>query len=101
MFAFAPLSAIRKLYRKIVPFDLRLRVGRALRKPFRFFESLRFAKAYVPVAELEQFSSVIATHQSPLRRHLSTYKPHLQEGKEANVRLASSRIDKILIHPGQ
>lgn len=46
-----------------------------------------------------RFTYVLSSHRSPLRRASGTASERLQQGKEANVRLASSLIDRVLVQP--
>ena len=49
----------------------------------------------------DDFAHVIARHESPLRRPGTTVDPRLQAGKERNVAVAASRLDRILLAPGR
>jgi vancomycin resistance protein VanW len=50
---------------------------------------------------MAEFGWVLADHRSPLERTPGAIAAELQEGKEANVALAASRLDGIVVAPHQ
>lgn len=60
-------------------------------------QKVRFAQAksdtYLPY--------VVFKHASPIRRKLGQINPTLQENKAQNLSLATKKIDKVLINPGE
>ena len=79
-----------------LPRALRVELARARRWPRWVAEARRLA----PVYGGDGFGHVIARHTSPLRRPGTTAEPRLQAGKEQNVAVAASRLDRVLLAPG-
>jgi vancomycin resistance protein VanW len=48
----------------------------------------------------DEYTHLLARHDSPLRRPGTTAEPRLQAGKERNVAVAVSRLDRCLLAPG-
>jgi vancomycin resistance protein VanW len=80
----------------LLPRALRVELARARRWPRWIGEARRLA----PVRGGDDFAYVIARHASPLRRPGTLAEPRLQAGKETNVALAASRLDRALFAPG-
>jgi vancomycin resistance protein VanW len=70
----------------------------------RFFRVIKNVKDRKNFAKLKTESNLLYTckkHQSLLRRRLGDSNPILQENKIVNLSIAASRIDGIVIHPGE
>ena len=84
----------------IVRSDLRLAVGRQIlifkRYLQWFFSSKNFSRSHA-----DKLPCSIFTHKSIIMRKLARVQMYLQENKKTNLRLASARINNILIKPGE
>ena len=70
----------------------------------RFFRIIKNVKDRKNFAKQKAESNLLCTckkHQSLLRRRLGDSDPILQENKIVNLSIAASRIDGIVIHPGE
>lgn len=68
---------------------------------FRFIKNLRERKKFAKRKVESNFLFTCKKHQSLLRRRLGNSDPVLQENKIVNLSLAASRIDRIVIQPGE
>lgn len=68
---------------------------------FRFIKNRKDRKHFAKRRAATNFLFTCTKHQSLLRRKLGNSNPILQENKIVNLTLASSRIDGILIQPGE
>lgn len=89
----------RKLFCEISPLTYAISVNKCIlvRKIQNVFSSKKFAKEKCK----EKLPYVIYKHNSLIRRKLGNVNMDLQENKAINLSLASPKIDKILIKPGQ
>lgn len=82
--------------RQLIPHPLRVELARARRWPRWLIEAPRFARPRGG----DRWDHVLARHRSPLRRPGTSAEPRLQAGKERNVALVASRLDRRVIAPG-
>ena len=69
---------------------------------FRFLMNLKDRKKFAKDKSLlTTFPYTCKKHQSLLRRTLGNSDPQLQENKITNLKIASSKIDGIIIKPGE
>lgn len=81
-----------------MPYPLRVELVRIKRWPSFVIEHGSMAVRREPEG---CFPHVLSAHGSPLRREGSVHDERLQHGKEHNVALAASRIDRIVVRSGQ
>lgn len=91
---------MRQLARRLVPFALRVELVRLRGAPVRLLERRVVARARLPEAGLGEYGFLLAERSSPLRRE-PVKDEVLQRGKEHNVALAASKLDGVLVQPGQ
>ncbi|KGR77712.1 VanW family protein [Ureibacillus manganicus] len=85
---------------EIHPIFYHLRIGQ--KRLFRGFVNLRDRKKFATKKQLSTtFHHTCKKHQSLLRRTLGNSDPQLQENKIVNLKIASSKIDGIIIGPGE
>lgn len=92
-------SALRRSARRLLPFAVRLEVVRWRRMPRWLLERPGIARRHATAAEVSQFTHLLAAHRSPLERVPGAVAAGLQRGKETNVRLATARIDRLVVEP--
>ncbi len=68
---------------------------------FRYFINLKDLTKLANKKSKTSFRYTCKKHQSLLRRRLGDSDPQLQENKITNLRIASNKIDGIIIEPGQ
>ncbi|RSK25903.1 vancomycin resistance protein [Bacillus sp. HMF5848] len=68
---------------------------------FRYVKNMKDRKHFAKSFSDTSLSFTCKKHQSLLRRKLGDSDPQLQENKITNITLASSKIDGIIIQPGQ
>lgn len=78
-------------------YSLRINQKRLFRSIRNMTEKMRFSKD----VSLDSFTFTCKKHQSLLKRKLGDSDPQLQENKITNLKLAASKIDGIIIHPGE
>lgn len=84
---------------KIHPFFYYARIEQ--KRFFRFMKDRRDRKRFAKRKSKTNFLFTCKKHQSLLRRRLGDSDPILQENKIVNLTLAASRIDGIIIQPGE
>lgn len=87
---------------------LRVQLGMAYYSTLRHWLWWRWRKHFarrhsiLPCKEAaEAFPHVAASHRAPLRRNLSPEDIALQEGKIVNLKLATSRLNGVVVEPGK
>ncbi len=79
-------------------YHTRIQQKRVFRSIVNLFGGIKFAKH----KELSTtFPFTCKKHQSLLRRKLGNSDPKLQENKITNLKIASSKIDGVIIKPGE
>ncbi|MEO4053894.1 VanW family protein [Solibacillus sp. CAU 1738] len=68
---------------------------------FRFLYNLKYRKKIARTFNNNSYSYICKKHQSLLRRKLGDSDPKLQENKITNLKIASRKIDGIIIQPGE
>src|SRR6185437_5661598 len=68
---------------------------------FRYVKNLKVKKKLAKTIQVSPLPYQCTKHQSLLRRKLGTSDPKLQENKIVNLTIASSKIDGIIIKPGE
>lgn len=94
------LVSVRALARQLLPFPLRVEIVRLRGLPVRLLERRAVARRRISDEQAGAYPFLLAERRSPLRRGL-VKDERLQRGKEHNVALAASRIDRVLVAPGQ
>ena len=89
----------RKLFCEICPFTYRLSMEKEILKRHLkdCFGNTRFAK----IRKEESLPVLVYQHNSLIRRRLGNVNMQLQENKATNLALAVSRIDGLVIRPGE
>jgi len=94
-------GTIRTTARNVLPRSLRIELRRLARAPLWLWEWPRAAGRPRSPVDGSIFRHILATHRSPLERKKGALPPALQEGKERNVALGTSKLDGVVIEPGQ
>ncbi|WP_341323571.1 VanW family protein [Solibacillus sp. FSL H8-0523] len=82
------------------PIFYHIRIGQ--KRLFRFLANLKERKRFATHKELSTtFPYTGKKHQSLLRRKLGNSDPKLQENKITNLKIATSKIDGVIIKPGE
>lgn len=82
------------------PIFYRIRI--AQKRLFRFLANLKARKHFATHKESSTtFPDTCKKHQSLLRRKLGNSDPKLQENKITNLKIATSKIDGVIIKPGE
>jgi vancomycin resistance protein VanW len=68
---------------------------------YRFMQNLKDKKRFSRHYRMDSYSFTCKKHQSLLKRKLGNSDPMLQENKINNLKLAASKIDGIIINPGE
>lgn len=68
---------------------------------FRFIQNVRDRKKFAKHLMKTSYAYTCKKHQSLLRRRLGDSDPQLQENKIVNLSIAASKIDGIVISPGE
>lgn len=84
---------------EIHPIFYHLRISQ--KKLFRSIHNFRYQKNFAKTYSKESYPFTSKKHQSLLRRKLGNSDPQLQENKINNLKLAASKIDGIIIRPGE
>lgn len=84
---------------EIHPFFYHARIEQ--KRFFRYISNLKAKKQFARQKVEKNFQFSCKKHQSLLRRRLGDSDPVLQENKIVNLGIAASRIDGILIQPGE
>src|SRR5574342_609376 len=84
---------------EIHPIFYHLRISQ--KKFFRSIHNFRYQKNFAKTYSKESYRFTCKKHQSLLRRKLGNSDPQLQENKINNLKLAASKIDGIIIRPGE
>lgn len=84
---------------EIHPIFYRIRINQ--KRLFRFLLNLKNRKKIAKTFKDESFAFTCKKHQSLLRRKLGNSDPQLQENKITNLKIASNKIDGIVIQPGE
>uniref|UniRef100_A0ABW6K6R9 VanW family protein n=1 Tax=Cytobacillus spartinae TaxID=3299023 RepID=A0ABW6K6R9_9BACI len=84
---------------EIHPFFYHLRINQ--KRLFRFLRNRMLNTRYSKKIEKSPYPFTCKKHQSLLRRKLGNSDPQLQENKITNLDLAASKIDGIIIKPGE
>ena len=89
----------RKLFCEISPFTYRLSMEKEILKRHLkdMFQKTRFAKERT----VTSLPVIVYRHNSLIRRRLGNVNMQLQENKATNLTLAVSRIDGLMIRPGE
>ena len=89
----------RKLFCEISPFTYRLSMEKEILKRHLkdMFQKTRFAKERT----VTSLPVIVYRHNSLIRRRLGNVNMQLQENKATNLTLAVSRIDGLIIRPGE
>jgi vancomycin resistance protein VanW len=93
-------SMLRSLLRALLPFGARVEIRRLSNLPKRLCEARTLARSPIAPEQCDSFRHLLAEHRSALRRS-ARVDEKLQQGKERNVTLAASLIDRISIDPCQ
>ena len=87
---------------------LRVRLGMAYYSTLRHWLWWRWRKHFASRHSISQYKEaaeafpyVAASHRTPLRRNLSPEDTALQEGKVVNLKLATSRLNGVVVEPGK
>ena len=80
---------------------LRLRLGKAYYAGKRYLLWCSPKYIWAKQRQQERLPAVQASHATPLLRHLRGEEMVWQENKVTNLRLASVRVNGIVLHPGQ
>jgi vancomycin resistance protein VanW len=94
-------SRLRSLARRLIPFRIRRKLVIVRRLPRWIVERRSIALHRAGPAEQQAFSWLLAAHSSPLERTPGAIPSDLQQGKEANVRLAATMLDRLVVGPNQ
>lgn len=98
------LKGLGRSGRPKVRSKVRLRLGKLYFTLHRYFlwyfgRSIRYAQMAIPDSEKPPY--IIANHQTPLFRHLKNVDMWLQVNKVTNLKLASARMNGIILKPGE
>ncbi len=91
---------MRAIARKLLPHGLRVELLRLANRPRQMLERRIFSRSQLAVADCQGFDHVLAEHRSPLRRDHAVDE-EMQAGKEHNVTLAASLLDRVAMAPNQ
>ena len=91
----------RDIARRLVPFAIRLELLRLKRLPGWLLETPTISRRRAEGGETAEFPYLLAEHASPLVRSTGSVAPALQRGKERNVALAASLIDRLVVEPNK
>ena len=97
----ASRAALRRSARLLIPFPVRIELVRLRRLPRWLAERHTMARRRLGGPELAEYTWLLAAHSSPLDRVPGSVAPELQRGKEANVRLAVAKLDRLVVAPNQ
>lgn len=88
-----------KLFCSISPttYKISLQMEIMLRHVRNFFSKDKIARGHIS----EELPNIVKSHSSILIRRLVDVDLKLQENKVTNIMLACSKINKIVIHPGE
>ena len=67
----------------------------------RHVQNYTIRKSFARIRQADTLEYTVKKHQSLLRRRLGSTDPQLQENKIVNLKLATARMDGILICPGE
>ncbi|MGM8215582.1 VanW family protein [Bacillaceae bacterium W0354] len=84
---------------EIHPIFYHARIGQ--KRLFRHIQNLSERNKFAKERSGESFSYTCKKHQSLLRRKLGDSDPELQENKITNLKIASKKVDGIVIKPGE
>ncbi|MCV2393776.1 VanW family protein [Actinotalea sp. M2MS4P-6] len=84
-----------------VPVRARAVLGSGVRRARREWQWWRAGGLQLRRAEPDGFGHLVAEHATPLFRTLSGLDDDLQRGKVVNLRLATARLDGLVLEPGQ
>jgi vancomycin resistance protein VanW len=84
---------------EIHPIFYHLRISQ--KQLFRSIDNFRYQKNFAKTYCKESYPFTCKKHQSLLKRKLGNSDPQLQENKINNLKLAASKIDGIIIRPGE
>jgi vancomycin resistance protein VanW len=91
---------MRELARRLLPFPLRVELVRLRGAPLRRLERGLMARERLPEEGCGAMGFLLAERSSPLRRD-PVRDEVLQRGKERNVTLAASLLDRVVVRPSQ
>jgi len=83
---------------------LRVKLGVFCYCLLRFFLWIRYSSRFAKKSKavnIEDFNYLVFQHESPLRRNLSKVDFELQEGKIANLKIASKCVTEVVIKPNE
>lgn len=92
---------IQSVSKPTVRSSFRLNFGKQIFIYKRYLQWLFSDKKFASTYSNEQLPNTIFTHKSILMRKLKNVDMYLQENKKTNLKLASSKINNILIKPGE
>lgn len=84
---------------EIHPFFYHLRIRQ--KQLFRSIQNVRHRNTFAKSYSKDSYPFTSKKHQSLLKRKLGNSDPQLQENKITNLKLAASKIDGIIIKPGE
>ncbi|EPD50130.1 hypothetical protein HMPREF1210_02978 [Paenisporosarcina sp. HGH0030] len=84
---------------EIHPIFYRLRISQ--KRLFRYIRNIKDKRRFAKNYGKDTYPFTCKKHQSLLRRKLGNSDPQLQENKITNLKLAASKIDGIIINPGE
>ncbi|UFJ40008.1 VanW family protein [Brevibacillus humidisoli] len=81
---------------------IRLAVGKSVYTKLRYLRWLRWRKRFArEFADVQTFPVIVFEHRTPLLRRLKDVDMKLQYNKIINLRLASEKLNGLLLRPGQ
>lgn len=95
------MNRVREFLRSLLPFSVRVELRRVRRLPMWVLERRNIARRRAAIDELDTFSHLLASHESPLERSPGAVSQTLQRGKERNVDIAARLLDSIVLDPCQ